>query len=318
MVAASLVSLSSRAFSAAAVVWISRSRGANSVRIPSMASLACGASAISRAVLTTPILISAVAVDATNSPSAAVDNRKGMLRFTTGPLDLERLSDRELELFLLVGENHAVSVGRIQRESVADAEQAQRGKPLHRYACRPAEAIRTGFVGDRRQAVPAAELHVITGREHVAHIKEQADPGAALEFLRHRQYQLRPGHHQHVAAIGIAVIVLGPEPALAEPADRIRTAGKEQPVRRQRGRPAQRIAVRSLEVHHARQPPPDRYVLHELVVEDPVFHRAARDAGGKRERLALPAVGEQAAVQALHPPSGRRLDSRVLAAEELV
>src|SRR6187399_294331 len=131
MVAASLVSLSSRAFSAAAVVWISRSRGANSVRIPSMASLACGASAISRAVLTTPILISAV----------AVDNRKGMLRFTTGPLDLERLSDRELELFLLVGENHAVSVGRIQRESVAEAEQAQRGKPLHRDACRPAEAI---------------------------------------------------------------------------------------------------------------------------------------------------------------------------------
>src|SRR6185312_9637842 len=182
----------------------------------------------------------------------------------------EGLADGELEALGLIAPIHAGLVLRIQRDAVAEPEETQRGQPFHGKSGRTLQVSITRLVGDRGHPVDAVENRIV-GLEYAAHIVEQAHPGALAPFRGDGDDQLGLAGDAHVAAVGVAELVPRAQEAFAEAAHRIGAAAEIVFIGRQSGGLAEGLAV----VHRIQQGDrpwaPDRDVLAEADVSNPVL-----------------------------------------------
>src|SRR5260370_4353375 len=156
----------------------------------------------------------------------------------------EGLPDRELEAFgLITPAGVGVAMHRVQRDTEAEPEKTQRRQPLHRDADRALHIAPGGQpVALGGDLVRGEELQLAAGLIDTAHVEEGADPRAAAPLRGHREDELVLAGEAHIAAIGIAELVLGTQPSLAEAAHAVRAAAEELPVRRDGRGIAQRLA----------------------------------------------------------------------------
>ena len=168
---------------------------------------------------------------------------------------------------------------RIERQAQAEPEQAERRQPLYRNARRAFQILRAEIVAHRAYAVRSIEFKGFAGREDIADVIEQADPGRATPFCRHGQYELVSVHDPHIAAVGVPELILRPQPALAIATDGVRAAAEEIAVRGKLFRSAEVLAKVHREIRRQRHRTMDRKVSEEVVVPDPVMDIAARSGG---------------------------------------
>src|SRR5262245_40057154 len=151
----------------------------------------------------------------------------------------ERLTDRELEAFELI----PVSVRRVppfvvEGECIAEPEDAEGREPLDGDTDRLLQLIITESVvhrlairiGQHPAAKGSLEGDVLI-REDVAHVEEQAEPGAVAPLFRDRQQQLGLRDRLDVAAVRPAETILWTQSGLAEAAHRVGAAREVLTVR---------------------------------------------------------------------------------------